>query len=140
MDLIPDNRKSEENNNLKKDLIEPNWILDRRDSGRFFWRRASCNSTQSDTEETPKYKPRSNRVKFRYDVEVLEFLKSDDVNDDDRWSSDEDYDETDEERWRRKAWHSIRYDEDLLRPSTFLGVVCASIIVVILMIQWLFFS
>uniref|UniRef100_A0A8W7Q3Y5 Uncharacterized protein n=1 Tax=Anopheles coluzzii TaxID=1518534 RepID=A0A8W7Q3Y5_ANOCL len=36
---------------------EPVWCLDRRDSGHLFWRRESS------------------KVKFRYDVEVLEFTK-----------------------------------------------------------------
>ncbi|XP_017787098.1 PREDICTED: uncharacterized protein LOC108569873 [Nicrophorus vespilloides] len=40
---------------------EPQWILDRRDSGPLFWRR--------DTKEN------KSRVKFRCDVEVLEFSR-----------------------------------------------------------------
>uniref|UniRef100_A0A1Q3FBG9 Protein with signal anchor n=1 Tax=Culex tarsalis TaxID=7177 RepID=A0A1Q3FBG9_CULTA len=37
--------------------VEPIWCLERRDSGHLFWRRESS------------------KVKFRYDVEVLEFTK-----------------------------------------------------------------
>ncbi|KAJ8978332.1 hypothetical protein NQ317_011183 [Molorchus minor] len=41
---------------------EPQWILDRKDSGQLFWRRDSSGN--------------NSRVRFRYEVEVKEFQRS----------------------------------------------------------------
>lgn len=140
MDFEPTFQTNQNNSCSMKDLLEPNWILDRRDSGRFFWRRESGNSSVSDTEERPEYKSSSNRVKFRCDVEVLEFLKHDDIEDDDKWSTDEDDEgETARERWRRRTWNAMRYDEDVSHPSTFVGGVCLLVIVCIFTLRWLWY-
>ncbi|XP_018328770.1 uncharacterized protein LOC108739385 [Agrilus planipennis] len=44
-------------------ISEPQWILDRKGSGPLFWRRTSISR-------------KNQRVKFRHDVEVLEFCRS----------------------------------------------------------------
>lgn len=95
-----------------KELRDPKWILDRRNSGKLFWRRESAASDKR-------------CVKFRCDVEVLEFQKSEAERQD--WSEDED-----EERWRTKQW-----DREIPPPSSFWGGVCALLIAAVLTYQWL---
>lgn len=95
-----------------KELRDPKWILDRRNSGKLFWRRESAASDKR-------------CVKFRCDVEVLEFLKSEAERQD--WSEDED-----EERRRTKQW-----DREIPPPSSFWGGVCALLIAAVLTYQWL---
>lgn len=98
-----------------KELQDPNWILDRRNSGKLFWRRASLSE--------------KNRVKFRCDVEVLEFLKSDAEHTQD-WSSD-DEDDDGRYRWRRRPW-----DEEIPPPSSLWGGICVFVIAAVLTYQW----
>lgn len=52
-------------------LKEPEWILDRKDSGPLFWRRDSSQRS---------------RVKFRYEVDVKEFQRSEHEFEDQFWS------------------------------------------------------
>lgn len=96
-----------------KELRDPKWILDRRNSGKLFWRRESAASDKR-------------CVKFRCDVEVLEFLKSEAERQD--WSEDED----EETRRRTKQW-----DREIPPPSSFWGGVCALLIAAVLTYQWL---
>lgn len=100
---------------MMKEVRDPNWILDRRNSGRLFWRRDSVSE--------------GNRVKFRCDVEVLEFLKTEAERDLDDWSS-EDEDDC-KHRWRRRIW-----DEEIPPYSNFWGSVCALAIAAVLVYQW----
>jgi len=91
-------------------MKDPNWILDRRNSGRLFWRRDSLSDRR--------------RVKFRCDVEVLEFLKSEAERS--GWSSDEDDDDD--------YWRGTR---EIPPPSSLWGGVCMVVIMAVLTYQWL---
>lgn len=133
------------NNDNMKETRDPKWILDRRNSGRPFWRRDSGGSFAcSDTDESS----RRNRVKFRCDVEVLEFWKqeyeqSQSSSSSSSSSSDEYSDEDDcygfrsQEKWRSKQPWRSKPDADLPTPSTFvIGVLLAACIVVFVY-QWI---
>lgn len=106
-----------------KEKSDPNWILDRRDSGRLFWRRESA--VPSDNGSAV------NRVKFRCDVEILEFMKSDEEIAEDLSSSDDD----DEYGWGRHSWR-LKNKEDMPPPSSLIGGLCIVVIIAVLSYQW----
>ncbi|XP_054263011.1 uncharacterized protein LOC128986623 [Macrosteles quadrilineatus] len=99
------------------ELRGPTWILDRRNSGKLFWRRDSTSE--------------KNRVKFRCDVEVMEYVKLEpEPPQYEDWSSDEE----DDERfgWRLRPW-----DQEIPPPSGFWGGVCMVVIAAVVTYQWL---
>ncbi|XP_022189585.2 uncharacterized protein LOC111048054 [Nilaparvata lugens] len=106
-----------------KEKLEPDWILDRRDSGRLFWRRDSSGAgAEAGTTA-------SNRVKFRCDVEILEFLRSEHEA-----SSEE---EEDEDGWKgERRWLSST--EEIPPPSSLVGGLCVVVIIAVLTYQWLY--
>ncbi|CAB0014708.1 unnamed protein product [Nesidiocoris tenuis] len=87
----------------------PNWILDRRDSGFLFWRRET-------TEE-------SKRVKFRCEVEILEF-----------WP-------TEEERALKRGYQKYNQVErcgDIPPPSALVCAVCLCAMLATVSYSWFF--
>lgn len=131
-----------------KDIRDPKWILDRRNSGRLFWRRDSGNFTCSETDDSGRNHTSSmNRVKFRCDVEVLEFLKQEY----EQWSSsssssssDEFSDEDDcygfhaarHDKWRKHLWRS-KQDEDVATPSTLIVGLLLAVLLLLVLYQWM---
>lgn len=102
---------------VAQEVRDPNWVLDRRNNGGLFWRRGS------NTE--------CNRVKFRCDVEVLEFLRTEAEREyEEDWSSEDE--EDGKHRWRRRL-----LEEDMPHPGNFWSGVCALVIAVVITYQWL---
>ncbi|XP_046668038.1 uncharacterized protein LOC124359387 [Homalodisca vitripennis] len=98
-----------------KELRDPNWILDRRNSGKLFWRRDSGDERK--------------RVKFRCDVEVLEYLRAEaERSHEHDWSDEED---DDGHSWGRRTW-----EEEIPPPSSLWGGVCIFVIAAVLTYQW----
>ncbi|KAG8338086.1 hypothetical protein J6590_009370 [Homalodisca vitripennis] len=98
-----------------KELRDPNWILDRRNSGKLFWRRDSGGERK--------------RVKFRCDVEVLEYLRAEaERSHEHDWSDEED---DDGHSWGRRTW-----EEEIPPPSSLWGGVCIFVIAAVLTYQW----
>ncbi|RZF37056.1 hypothetical protein LSTR_LSTR012399 [Laodelphax striatellus] len=111
------NRSIVFNDMTMKEKLEPDWILDRRDSGRLFWRRDSGGASSA-----------SNRVKFRCDVEILEFLR----NEHEASSEDED-----EDGWgAERRWLASK--EEIPPPSSLVGGLCVVVIIAVLTYQWWF--
>ncbi|XP_063237267.1 uncharacterized protein LOC134539294 [Bacillus rossius redtenbacheri] len=99
--------------------LEPTWRLDRRDSGHLFWRRDSASPA-----------PSRARVKFRCDVEVLEFWARDDD------PSSDDCGDDDEEEHHLKEWRRRRSAPAASSPAVVLAV-CLAAVVVTVSLPWL---
>ncbi|XP_075217609.1 uncharacterized protein LOC142322425 [Lycorma delicatula] len=104
----------------------PNWILDRRDSGKLFWRRDSAGIPSENGTVV-------NRVKFRCDVEILEFFKSEEETAEDYSTSEDD----DDYGWGRGSWR-LKSKDDVPPPSSLVGGFCIAIIFAVLTYQWWF--
>lgn len=146
--------KNNNNNNNMKDIRDPKWILDRRNSGRLFWRRDSGKGEFPMRPDTTDESSRRNRVKFRYDVEVLEFWKQEyeqESSSSSSSSSSDDYSDEDDcygfrgggsdgghDRWRSKhPWRTKHDATDVATPSTYVIGFLLTVFVVVVLYQWM---
>ncbi|KAK9506790.1 hypothetical protein O3M35_008662 [Rhynocoris fuscipes] len=93
------------------EVEQPVWVLDRRDSGHLFWRRSHSLVDK--------------RVKFRCDVEVLEFCRSD---------------EEKQQMLGINRGNSCRMNEEMPPPSSLAAAFCICIILATISYNWLIAS
>ncbi|XP_073985602.1 uncharacterized protein [Rhodnius prolixus] len=104
------------------EVDQPVWVLDRRDSGHLFWRR--------------DHSVLDRRVKFRYDVEVLEFWRSDEERQQmlcpagSQWLMETAPGE-------KEIQHGCRAVEEMPPPSSLAAAFCLCVIVATLSYNWL---